>query len=552
MSPILTQILITLLAAYTVSGVRCVLNNVSNETRVYCNNRRLTRLPSTWPTSLVTWLDVSTNNLTSGGGLEDPHLAGLRHLDLRGNLLQGVPSENLAHVEGLEWLDLSDNPLGAVAAEAFRGLPHLTWLGLGNTELKELQGQALSHLPGLLALDLSRNRFQAVPVSALRQVKTLQSLELSHNDLKDIADGSFSNLKNLSSLDISNNGLSRLSSEIFSGLTQLKKLDIRANNLWLTKDSFATGVFRHLPALESLYMEDNDRREFGTYPLNVFTPLGALKVLSIDTFPETYFGEAFASLKSLTHLLLDRVCKMDRIKNSTLAAFKNSSLQHIAMDCRIGHIETCAFCDLPNLHTLRLISNSHLTLDTALRAMYGLQNQSLFLIDLYGNKYHTEPASINRENSKYLTNVCVENLILRDCLIDSISTSSFNYFRGPLSACIKHLDVSLNMISNWVILRLYARVMFKLEKLEIIHLQNQMTHIITRDICFLQAGVCGEDMPTTDLIANATVFFPVSPGLRRINAAGFLTRVPQVPAVVRIPNAGNLTVMDASYIGLGR
>ena len=533
---------------YDVTAVPCSFTAATDDgVDAQCSHLRKTRFPGNWPDDVVS-LDMSSNFLTSLAGLADRQLADLRNLDVSRNQLTSLSDDAFRHVPQLRALDLGHNALVTLPDDAFRGLNDLTSLVLTNTSLLPLSASSfLRHVTGLLSLDLSNNALRVVPTAALQLASRLERLDLSGTALQRVANHSLERLHGVRHLSLRDNNLTSLQPAAFSGLQRLVTLDLRHNQLELNNRAYPPGVFSPLVALESLFLNGNDARRFGDYPLNVFDPLRFLRALSIDTFSVPDFQAAFTSLTQLTSLTLqsddDRSggggCSMNRVSNDTFRAFPH--LQTLVIrNCPLFRVDLCAFCHLPQLTSLTVKGQHRLNLDHLLLALYGLQNQTLKLVDFSNSKWRELSTILDETNWLYLTNVCIENLDLRESGIAGMSSKILRG-EGMFMTCLKHLDLSLNTIRGGdesFLLRM-TTVFTNIESLQ---LQNQRSFIQG------ETNRRAEDddaAPKSDLVVH--VDFPSS--LRSLNMSRSIQHVPRLPRQVDFPLAGNLSVLDFSYSG---
>ncbi|KAK7481395.1 hypothetical protein BaRGS_00027365 [Batillaria attramentaria] len=84
----------------------------------------------------------------------------------------------------------------------------------------------------------------------------------------------------------------------------------------------------------------------------------------MSTFSDTEFGSAFEGLVNIKTLHFGDHCKLKYFQNTTLTAFKNSSLEEIYVNAKhMITIEICAFCGFPHLKPCTDFSSSLLLRD---------------------------------------------------------------------------------------------------------------------------------------------------------------------------------------------
>ncbi|KAK7496125.1 hypothetical protein BaRGS_00012535 [Batillaria attramentaria] len=528
------------------ASTKCMYHEVSGKgIHAQCSHRRLTRLPQSWPDHVLS-LDASCNNLTNLQGLHNPYIRQLRSLNLSHNSITTVPNDAFQHVPQLEELDLSDNVLH-LTHNAFRGLLNLTRLVLRHTGLNELPDVLLSRVPQLVTLDLGQNFLSVVPSSVLQYLPLLTSLDLRSNSLVNMTNHSLSKLRQLQKLSLQNNQLFRLERAAFSGLSQLLELDLSNNNLLLDHFAYPPGVFSPLVALQSLYINNNDDRMKGSYPENVLE-LRSLKNLSIDAFYDAQFGPAFSMLSNLTALTIGSYCHMWHLRNETFSAFKNSSLESLAITCYLISIETCAFCFFPHLKNLELGVGMHITTGAVLLSLYGLQNQSMSRIVIWTD-VKAGPTVLDDSNTKYLNNICLNELVIIYGMVVGVSGNSM-HTNSQLDICLKHLELSMNSIRS-------ASKSF-LTKLFVVLFRNLLTITFRDQFVFpshrigdtVGAGPVDSETHYDPVGPNAVVHISFPPSLNVFDLSGGVPSFGFLPRYLDFPSAGNLTTVDVSYIGI--
>ncbi|KAK7481408.1 hypothetical protein BaRGS_00027364 [Batillaria attramentaria] len=296
-------------------------------------------------------------------------------------------------------------------------------------------------------LDMSHNKLSGITRLSHLRLSRLRHLDLSHNQLHDtLANHTFAALHQLQWLSLHDNRLQGLQAGAMAGLGQLTFLDMSNNQLQLDHNTYPPGVFSPLTSLQELGLVGNDDRREGEYPDNVFTPLTSLRVLSIDTFSMTDFGSAFKGL-SLKTLRLDKKCKIRYLRNSTLSAFKNSSLEEIFLRPSYLTFEVCAFCDLPNLKILS-ITDANFPLPYAVEALYGLQHQTMKKLDFSGLQATNYPVKLDRHTARYVRNICVTSVSVSNTLIERITSDSVFDLDSPLARCLEEIDASKNRLAG--------------------------------------------------------------------------------------------------------
>ncbi|KAK7102540.1 toll-like receptor 3 [Littorina saxatilis] len=526
-----------------VTAVPCNFATSKDGFKAECDHCRLTKFPGDYPAA-VTRLDISFNFLTSLVGLADPRFIGLRQLDVSHNSLTSLPDDAFRDTPHLQELSLEGNALCSLSGDVFRGLHNLTQLTLSHTKLTQLSHVTLSHVTQLTYLDLSNNQLDPVPTEALCQTPWLQVLNLGTNALRTVGDNVFMPLLNLQHLTLNRNKLSVIHQTAFNGLRKLQVLDLSGNSLALDNSTYPPGVFRPLVALEELYLAGNDDSAEGDYPLNVFTPLPSLRVLSIDTFSDAYFGAAFTSLTRLTSLTLasfdSRGCGLRRLTNQTLHAFGHSGLRTVVIrDCPVLDVEVCAFCDLPKLSSLTVNLGEHiLHLPSLLLALYGLQNQTMDLVDFSDNRCLDLPNILDMTNTKYLYNTCIKQLDLSNNDIAGMSSRGLR-MDSPWLKCLRHIDVSYNKLSSCD-KSVFMKLLFGATNMEIIEAQNQRAFTV---------GDNDRRPGDASKQSDITLKINTAKSLRVFNLKAAVQELSQLPKGINFTEGGNISTLNLAYDG---
>ncbi|KAK7481411.1 hypothetical protein BaRGS_00027367 [Batillaria attramentaria] len=296
-------------------------------------------------------------------------------------------------------------------------------------------------------LDMSHNELFVLTVLSHPHLTHLRHLDLSHNQLHGtLTNHTFAALHQLQWLSLHDNRLQGLQAGAMAGLAQLTFLDMSNNQLQLDHNTYPPGVFSPLTSLLELRLVDNDERPEGEYPENVFNSLSSLQFLSIDTFSETEFGSAFEGLVNIKTLHFGHHCKLKYFQNTTLTAFRNSSLEKIYVNAKhMIDIETCSFCSLPHLKVLS-ITKAFVVLPVVLEAMFGLQFQTMDLIDFSGTQSTASPVTIDKTSTRYVKNVCVSRCILSNTYIIRITSTSVFDPSDSFVICLQEFDISKNRL----------------------------------------------------------------------------------------------------------
>lgn len=290
----------------------------------------LEALTSTRHLDRLRHLHLNSLGLQDEGALalaQSPALKQLQTLSLASNQITaaGVYALTQAQMIGLQRLDLSESLLGDEVMEVFAQSPwRLKSLGLGLNQLGPRGAGALgrsSWASSLERLDLRRNPLGGLGVSALARASCLSSLNtlllagvglgpegimalagsallsqlrllnLSFNELGDeelVLLLSTSRMSALTSLDLSNNYIS--DDGVFAlahaspQLDRLETLSLSGNHI-SDRGAFELSCSGELPALTSLYLQDNPLGADGIRALNRSHSLGQLAELFVSHEP---------------------------------------------------------------------------------------------------------------------------------------------------------------------------------------------------------------------------------------------------------------------------
>ena len=262
-------------------------------------------------------------------------LTSLKNLDLSGNALRSIPSDELCHLPSLTSLDLSNNQLGSVADLGLLAsncrLLRLESLDLSANEITTFQSIMLSeYWPQLKVLDLknnfvrhveaiestgvnkcslsyfdlSNNQINTLPSKMLQNCHELKSVSLANNSLPSLDAGFFDNLKRLERLDLSGNRLAvSLTGRQTRDLVSLVHLDLSSNQLSILVES--ARIFESMSSTLQVLKLNNNRLK--TIEAKVFNNLVNLKELDMSQNELAVLDkETLSGLQRLTHLHLSQ------------------------------------------------------------------------------------------------------------------------------------------------------------------------------------------------------------------------------------------------------
>jgi len=219
-----------------------------------------TNTPCSWygvtcESANVTWLSLSSNQLSGSIPPEIGNLTALTRLYLSFNRLSGsIPPEigNLTALTGielyfnqltgpippeignltaLEWLQLSDNQLSGAIPPEIGNLTTLEGLSLSSNQLSGPFPLAIGNLSALILLSLSSNQLNGPIPSTIGNLTALTELWLSGNQLSSTIPFEIGNLTALTTLRLDSNQLSGTIPPEIGNLTALTSLGLSNNQL---------------------------------------------------------------------------------------------------------------------------------------------------------------------------------------------------------------------------------------------------------------------------------------------------------------------------------
>lgn len=178
--------------------------------------------------------------------------ASLRHLELRNNLIEAIPSTAFPRGSSLQYLNIAANNLQNVSNTPFLNLVHLEVLNISMNNIKHIEGTSFSGSTRLKILELNFNRIFSVD-KLVDFPASLAYFDISHNRLKvfpklccsgAIACSNLTTIKasdnfityidvtcfhHVTFINMTNNRIADIT--LFSSLVSLKQLFLRKNNI---------------------------------------------------------------------------------------------------------------------------------------------------------------------------------------------------------------------------------------------------------------------------------------------------------------------------------
>ena len=201
-------------------------------------------------------------------------LANLQRLDLSGNKVRLAETGILCSMPNLNSLNLSHTELGSVSdlglstvVSQANCLRNVKTLDLAGNLITAISSQQVFNFPSLESIDLSFNYIRSLDVESFVFTKDLRELDLSNNQLSNLPPGLLSSCL-LTRLSLANNSLTSLHPQLFSTQADLRELDLSGNLLESSelKPSLFAGMYR----LVELQLNNN---RLVTFTLVTFTML---------------------------------------------------------------------------------------------------------------------------------------------------------------------------------------------------------------------------------------------------------------------------------------
>jgi len=195
-------------------------------------------------------LDLSRNYLVPGVFSDLKDLAGLRAVNLSGNLLSlTLPASFGDLPRDIEEISIDDNNVEALPAEA-ANLAALSWFSARRNLLRELPGQVLGSWSHLTYLDLRQNKLVSLPPE-IGACSALMELYLNDNMLNELPP-ELGRCEKLEVLSVQRNQLSNVPISL-SGCVNLQTLDLTGNILM----DIPVGMLGRLINLRHLFLGTN-------------------------------------------------------------------------------------------------------------------------------------------------------------------------------------------------------------------------------------------------------------------------------------------------------
>ncbi|KAL4653739.1 hypothetical protein ACB092_01G327200 [Castanea dentata] len=303
--------------------------------------------------SKLTYLDLSSNNLTGHFPLFLTNLTQLEYLNIFQNLISGPIPEELGNLKNLQSLYLSYNKLTGSIPSALGLLTNLTDLDLSSNNITGSIPDKLGDLKNLQFLGLSYNKLTGSIPSALGHLTNLWYLSLSSNNITGSIPDKLGDLKNLQYLGLSYNKLTGSIPSALGHLTNLWYLSLSSNNI----TGSIPDKLGDLKNLQYLYLSYNKLTGLIASALRIFTDLHNMEGLYLNS--NQFNGSIpieIGNMKSLTYLNLsnNNIVGEIPIELANCYSLANLSLSHNYLN---GSIPS-QFSDLNSLRFIDLSYNN--------------------------------------------------------------------------------------------------------------------------------------------------------------------------------------------------
>lgn len=139
---------------------------------------------------------------------------GIKVLDLKNNKITFLSPDLFVALPKLERINLRGNLLETIPSNWGDRLSHLKYLFISHNKLKALPQNFGMYWPNLVSLCLSHNLLKEVPITFNSHLQKLEILMLSHNQIETLSETCFSSMVCLKTLDLHSNQLKSLPNEI--------------------------------------------------------------------------------------------------------------------------------------------------------------------------------------------------------------------------------------------------------------------------------------------------------------------------------------------------
>ncbi|XP_056007981.1 toll-like receptor 8 [Ostrea edulis] len=275
-------------------------------------------------------------------------------------------------------------------------------------------------------------------------VSNITAIDLSHNDILNLKDGDFNGMHNLKAIYLNRNRINHIKKNVFQHLPNLCILDLSSNQL--RKGSIEKGTFQDLNSLQELRINRNPFQSGGFLDEEI-EQLPSLRNLSMSVTTDTlYFSSKFRTLKNLKKLEIDSYVDF-QLNNKSFENLVEINIEYVhfifSYSCSCKNIDEDLFWAFPNLKGLRL--QTLCGMRYALKSLMRFQFKKLNYVNFSRSfPYYGDMIGMNENDVKYLRNVCVKTVSLKNTNSINIPTMKSSIFMK----CIEHIDLSFNTLKN--------------------------------------------------------------------------------------------------------
>uniref|UniRef100_A0A915PH04 Chaoptin n=1 Tax=Setaria digitata TaxID=48799 RepID=A0A915PH04_9BILA len=341
-------------------------------------------------------LNLKGNRIRSINTDDFDGMENLMELVLADNHIETIEEAAFSKMQKLIKLDVSHNPITSWNPHAFQGLSHaIETLDLANTGLFSLP-KIDNH--GLRLLNISNNKIHEVNAAQLHHNRKLTTLDISYNNFKELDPGIFAELVELKHLNVTGNPVIKFTDKLLQSLYNLETLRICDMKELLRLPE--PHSFRNLRHLRNFYIYNLPNVQ--AYNISdMLKYLPPLRILAIEIrearLTTQLYGADFRLLRKIVimgkHLL--------KIDTGAFAQLRGYKVDLTIRDSRIDVFPSSAF------NTLTAVSFLSLS----------LQNNQLQTFEPFP---HTKPPVLNQHGTILHNLQLTGNPIICDCRLNWI------------------------------------------------------------------------------------------------------------------------------------
>ncbi|PIN10760.1 Serine/threonine protein kinase [Handroanthus impetiginosus] len=233
--------------------------------------------------SKLTYLNLSTNQLTGEFPLSMANLTKLETLDISNNFIIGSVFPEIGNLMNLVIMDLSQNSLNGIIPCRIGALSKLKFLNLRRNKLSGHIPLSLGNLMKLETLDISLNLISGSIVPGIGNLMNLLVMDLSHNFINGTIPSRVAALSKLKFLNLRRNILSGRIPLSLGNLTKLETLDMSDNNI------FGAIPFSMCKLYSLTFLDLSNNQLEGPIPLEILCKFPASSFLTNNKLDTYYF-----------------------------------------------------------------------------------------------------------------------------------------------------------------------------------------------------------------------------------------------------------------------